>query len=119
MCNFQGTSKILIFNLKFFLRKNILKNLISHTCNLISGDYGVSVTPVPIPNTMVKPHSADDTAWETEWKSRTLPGQAFRDSSMVEHSAVNRRVGGSSPLRGAIFFDFINQAYGLIFIGSF
>ena len=25
----------------------------------------------------------------------------FRDSSMVEHSAVNRRVGGSSPLRGA------------------
>ena len=26
----------------------------------------------------------------------------FRDSSMVEHSAVNRQVGGSSPLRGAI-----------------
>ena len=23
---------------------------------------------------------------------------------MVEHSAVNRQVGGSSPLRGAIFF---------------
>ena len=32
----------------------------------ISGDNGVSVTPVPIPNTMVKPHSADGTAWETE-----------------------------------------------------
>ena len=25
----------------------------------------------------------------------------FRDSSMVEHSAVNRRVAGSSPARGA------------------
>ena len=26
----------------------------------------------------------------------------FRDSSMVEHAAVNRRVVGSSPTRGAI-----------------
>ncbi len=25
----------------------------------------------------------------------------FRDSSMVEHPAVNRRVAGSSPARGA------------------
>ena len=25
---------------------------------------------------------------------------------MVEHSAVNRRVGGSSPLHGAILFNF-------------
>ena len=28
---------------------------------------------------------------------------AFPDSSMVEHSAVNRVVTGSSPVRGAIF----------------
>ena len=28
--------------------------------------------------------------------------QLFRDSSMVEHSAVNRRVVGSNPTRGAI-----------------
>ena len=27
--------------------------------------------------------------------------QRFRDSSMVEHAAVNRRVAGSSPARGA------------------
>ena len=54
-------------------------------------------TPVPIPNTMVKPYGADDTAWEAVWESKLTPvfavpnGTAiFRDSSMVEHSAVNR-----------------------------
>ena len=31
------------------------------------------VTPVPIPNTEVKPHTADGTAWETVWESRSLP----------------------------------------------
>src|SRR5476651_2568786 len=47
------------------------------------------VTPVPIPNTEVKPHTADGTAWETVWESRSLPalfvdarsskdGRAFR-----------------------------------------
>jgi hypothetical protein len=31
-------------------------------------------TPVPIPNTEVKPLIADGTAWVTVWESRTLPG---------------------------------------------
>jgi hypothetical protein len=76
-------------------------------------------TPVPIPNTAVKPFSGDGTATSrggrvarcqdliyscamllvfpvSHW--RTLLG-----SSMAEHSAVNRRVAGSSPARGAIF----------------
>ena len=30
-------------------------------------------TPVPIPNTMVKPQAADGTALETMWESRWLP----------------------------------------------
>ena len=30
-------------------------------------------TPVPIPNTMVKPLAADGTALETVWESRWLP----------------------------------------------
>ena len=30
-------------------------------------------TPVPIPNTMVKPQEADGTALETVWESRWLP----------------------------------------------
>ncbi len=39
----------------------------------VLGDHGEGVTPVPIPNTEVKPFSADGTAWATVWESRTLP----------------------------------------------
>ena len=39
----------------------------------VLGDHGEGVTPVPIPNTEVKPFSADGTAWVTVWESRTLP----------------------------------------------
>ena len=39
----------------------------------ISGDDGEGVPPVPIPNTEVKPFSADGTWLETIWESRTLP----------------------------------------------
>ena len=33
----------------------------------------LGVTPVPIPNTMVKTQEADGTMLETAWKSRWLP----------------------------------------------
>ena len=36
------------------------------------GDFSEEVPPVPIPNTVVKLLSADDTA--TRWESRSLPG---------------------------------------------
>ena len=39
-----------------------------------SGNYGVKVTHLPIPNRIVKLHSADGTALETVWESKTLPG---------------------------------------------
>ena len=32
------------------------------------------VTPVPMPNTVVKPSTADGTARVTVWESRSLPG---------------------------------------------
>src|SRR5690606_39305169 len=38
-----------------------------------SGDYGGGATPDPIPNSVVKPSSADGTAGGTLWESRTLP----------------------------------------------
>ena len=38
------------------------------------GGYIVGVTPVPIPNTEVKPYGADGTARETVWESRSPPG---------------------------------------------
>ena len=40
----------------------------------LCGGYFGGVTPVPIPNTEVKPSTADGTAWETAWESRSLPG---------------------------------------------
>ena len=38
-----------------------------------SGGDSREETPVPIPNTEVKPCSADGTAWATAWESRTPP----------------------------------------------
>ena len=42
--------------------------------NKPSGNYSEGETPVPIPNTAVKPFSADGTALGAGWESRTLPG---------------------------------------------
>ena len=39
----------------------------------IFGDDGIEETLLPIPNRKVKLYSADGTAWETVWESRTLP----------------------------------------------
>ena len=39
----------------------------------------LGVTPVPIPNTMVKTQAADDTALETMWESRWVPGHKKRE----------------------------------------
>ena len=40
-----------------------------------SSDDGIEVTLLPIPNRKVKVYSADGTAWETVWESRTLLGK--------------------------------------------
>ena len=78
---------------------------IRHDKETISGGYGEGVPPVPIPNTVVKPFSADGTWLDTARKSRSPPDSNTGgsnstfclNSSMAEHSAVNRRVVGSSP----------------------
>ena len=65
MCNFQR------INLKYVDKvKYSLYNLF---CNE-SGDDGIEETLLPIPNRKVKLYSADGTAGETRWESRTLPG---------------------------------------------
>src|SRR5690348_17935041 len=38
-----------------------------------AGDYSGGDTPVPIPNTVVKPSSPNDTAGAALWDNRTLP----------------------------------------------
>ena len=54
------------------------------------------VTPVPIPNTKVKPYRADGTAGAALWESRLLPGHGSLAQS-VEHMTFNHGVPGSIP----------------------
>ena len=44
----------------------------------VSGDHGGGETPVPIPNTEVKPASADGTWGVAPWESRTSPDFFFK-----------------------------------------
>ena len=46
---------------------------LAFTVTDFAGGYGDGATPVPIPNTAVKPICADGTARATGWESRTLP----------------------------------------------
>ena len=43
--------------------------------SFISGDNGEEVPPVPIPNTVVKLLSVEDTWWVTAWENRSSPEQ--------------------------------------------
>ena len=86
-------------------------------CDDEAGDDGEKDTPVPIPNTEVKLLSAENTWRATSREHRTLPAFSLQKSrflicpfvtfkyssiaQLVEHSAVNRRVVGSSPTGGA------------------
>ena len=48
--------------------------LLANLQSTFPGGHRRGVTPVPIPNTEVKPSTADGTAWATAWESRSLPG---------------------------------------------
>ena len=50
-----------------------LPNDAQHTTSF-SGGYSEGDPPVPIPNTVVKPFSADDTSGATPRESKSLPG---------------------------------------------
>ena len=51
-----------------------IKEKITRKRERFLGGYAEGVTPVPIPNTEVKPLRADGTAWVTVWESRSPPG---------------------------------------------
>ena len=51
------------------------------------GDHRSRVTPVPIPNTEVKPATADGTARAGGWESRSLPGINTKGPS-AKHSGL-------------------------------
>ena len=46
------------------------------------------VTPVPIPNTMVKTQAADGTALETVWESRWLPELEKRKTGFTSDQRI-------------------------------
>ena len=51
----------------------------------VPGGLAGGVTPVPIPNTEVKPSKADVTAAARLWESRTLPG--YNEGPLIERLA--------------------------------
>ena len=72
------------------------------TIQRVPGGITGGATPVPIPNTEVKPSKADDTAAVRQRESRTLPG--YKKGPLVERSAGlfmcaqhGRDLGGASP----------------------
>ena len=55
--------------------------------NNFCGGFGEREIPVPIPNTAVKPPSADDTARATLWESKSPP-RSFKNSPLQSKRAV-------------------------------
>ncbi len=65
----------------------------------VSGGHGGGVTPVPIPNTVVKPASADGTWGVAPWESRTPPEFLRQQPSAMRGAVV---ASGGSWVQGAI-----------------
>ena len=64
------------------------------------GGHRIRVTPVPIPNTEVKPDTADGTVWETVWESRSLPGLFItRSLGTIDVERYAPLVGGAARRR--------------------
>ena len=64
--------------------KPVTRNPDLFSLKSVPGGFTGGATPVPIPNTEVKPSKADDTAAVRQWESRTLPG--YNKGSLVERS---------------------------------
>ena len=56
----------------------------------------LGVTPVPIPNTMVKTQAADGTMLETAWESRWLPESYGGVAQLGEHLPCKQGVKSSN-----------------------
>ena len=73
----------------------------------VPGGLAGGATPVPIPNTEVKPSKADDTAAARQWESRTLPGYKKKPAGESQQaflfftacSSVQMKVEARNPLK--------------------
>src|SRR6266403_740825 len=54
----------------------------------VSGGHTARVTPVPIPNTEVKPRRADDTARATVWERRSPPGLNYKKAALITQGGL-------------------------------
>ena len=81
-CTLRLANTAVTFDFVFIRNLRSLSDL-----NKFSGDFVDMVTPVPIPNTEVKPVGADGTARETAWESRKSPG-LIRRSPLVNSSGL-------------------------------
>ena len=79
--------------------------------NKISGGYTGGETPVPIPNTEVKPARADDTATGRSWESRSLPELRFKKG---HGSAMSLLFSYQSKNTASVPFqlDFLHRVWG-------
>ena len=65
-----------------------------------AGDYGARATPVPIPNTVVKPRRADGTAGEARWESTSSPASSGNEAPGLYYREAGRfRVSAALPGR--------------------
>src|SRR3989475_12320773 len=63
-------------------RRSRMRAEVRPQADKFAGGHRSRVTPVPIPNTEFKPATADGTARETVWESRSLPAFIRTTSSM-------------------------------------
>src|SRR5687768_10240829 len=69
--------------------------------NQFPGGHRGRVTPVPIPNTEVKPATADGTACAGVWESRSLPGLFLNAASSNREAAFSLYVHPSERVPAA------------------
>src|SRR5262245_3418204 len=71
--SFGATSSLKLSGMIRRSRAGIERAKAEPQADKFAGGHRIRVTPVPIPNTEVKPDTADGTVWETVWESRSLP----------------------------------------------
>ena len=57
----------------------------------------LGVTPVPIPNTTVKPQAAESTTLETTWEARWLPEPLLMTDSPQTRNPLDSSLNGWAP----------------------
>src|SRR5215212_8271880 len=107
---------------------NARTSILVRTCSQSYGGHGERETPGPIPNPEAKPLSADGTALETGWESRTPPDNHSRRGPSIHagapsscpengnrpHRCHNRHFGTYGPVRSAAGAGFLRRGADVV-----